>query len=80
MKKHILIFSLLLLVALAVLLSGIPPVRAETTAMQGGNYVLTVQSVQSSDAISGGEYQLAPAAILAEDGCCCKANLPCSFR
>ncbi len=81
MKKHIIIFSVLLLAALVILLSGIAPVQAETTAARGGNYVLTVQSVESSDALTGGQYRLAPANPLADDsGCCCKANLPCIIR
>jgi len=80
MKKHIIIFSVLLLAALVILLSGIAPAQADTTAMQGGNYVLTAQSVETSNAISGGEYKLSPAALPGSDGCCCKANMPCIIR
>ncbi len=80
MKKHIIIFSVLLLAALVVLLSGITPVQADTTSVSGGNYVLTSASLESSTVISGGEYRLAPAALPGSDGCCCKASMPCIIR
>ena len=80
MKKHIIIFSVLLLATLVILLGGIAPVQAETSAISGGDYVLTAGSSESSSALSGGEYRLAPAALPGEDGCCCKANLPCSIK
>jgi hypothetical protein len=81
MKKHILIFSVLLLAALVVLLSGIAPAQAETTASQGGNYVLTAQTADNSNALTGGEYRMSPSIALSDtSGCCCKANMPCIIR
>jgi hypothetical protein len=81
MKKHILIFSVLFLAALVILLSGIAPVQADTSAMQGGNYMLTAQTVENSNALTGGEYRMSPSSALADtSGCCCKANMPCIIR
>lgn len=81
MKKHIIIFCILLLVTLSVVLSGIAPVQAETAALQGGNFVLIPQSVNSSNALAGGSYQLSPASPQADtSGCCCKGMLPCILR
>jgi hypothetical protein len=81
MKKHILIFSVLLLAMLAIILNGISPVQAETTVVSGGNYVLTAQSVDSGDVFAGGGYRLSPTSPQQDtSGCCCKANLPCIRR
>lgn len=81
MKKHIIIFCILLLVTLSVVLSGITPVQAETPAMQGGNYMLTSLSTDSGNILSGGRYQLSPASPQADtSGCCCKGMLPCILR
>lgn len=80
MKKHIIIFSFLLLATLTLLAGEIAPVQAENNTLTGGNYVLTAASPQSPTGMSGGEYQLAPAALSGEDGCCCKANMPCIIR
>lgn len=81
MKKHIIIFCILLLVTLSVIWSGIIPVQAETTVMQGGNYMLTPLSVNSSNALGSSRYQLSPASPQADtSGCCCKGMLPCILR
>jgi hypothetical protein len=80
MKKHVIVFSILLLAALALVLSGVAPVQAVSTSSQGGNYVLTAQTVDNSNALTGGDYQMAPAALPGSDGCCCKSNMPCIIR
>lgn len=80
MKRHTIIFCILLLAAIALVFNGAAPVQADTTAMQGSNYVLTAQSVETSNALSGGEYKLSPAALPGSDGCCCMANMPCIIR
>jgi len=80
MKSHIL-FSVLLLVALALVLASPSLVLAETSAMQGGNYVLTPQSMDRWNILSGGGYRLSPTSPQADtSGCCCKGMLPCILK
>jgi len=70
--------------------AGALPVQGNGVVITGGSYTLMLQPAplnsrvdqNTANALSGGSYQLInqPEVVPGDNGCCCKANLPCTIK
>jgi len=69
---------------------GASPGQGGGVVLTGGSYTLELQPApadsrvvqNATNTLTGGSYQLinSPQIVTGSDGCCCRANLPCTMK
>jgi len=69
---------------------GASPGQGGGAVLTGGSYILELQPApadgrvdhNAANTLTGGNYQLinSPQIVPGSDGCCCRANLPCTMK